>query len=384
MLTYKGIQFRLYPNLKQQEQIAQTIGCCRFVYNHFRASWEHTYTETGKGLTYKACANALPLLKGDVPFLKDVDSTALQKSVWSLADAYRRFYAKLGKYPRFKSKRNPVQSYTTAIQGKAQVFTNTVTNNRIKLPKLGWVKIRGSRVIEGRIIAATITRKASGRYLVSLKVEADVQPLPSTGQSVGVDLGITNFAILSSGEKMDNHRFTKAMRQKLAREQRKLSRRAEGAKRRGTPLHLAKNYEKQKRVVARLHEKVANQRKDFLHKRSTDLIKNHDRIVVEDLHAKGMLRNRKLASAISDVSWSMFVTQLTYKADWYGKQFIKVDRWFPSSQLCSSCGHHDGKKGLHVREWSCSACHTSHDRDINAAKNILQEGLRTAGAAGIA
>ncbi|GAK14585.1 mobile element protein [Geomicrobium sp. JCM 19039] len=183
---------------------------------------------------------------------------------------------------------------------------------------------------------------------------------------------------------MNNHRFTKAMRQKLAREQRKLSRRAEGAKRRGTPLHMAKNYQKQKRVVARLHEKVANQRKDFLHKLSTDLIKNHDAIVVEDLHAKGMLRNRKLASVISDVSWSMFVTQLTYKADWYGKQLIKVDRWFPSSQLCSSCGHHDGKKGLHVREWSCSACHTPHDRDINAAVNILQEGLRTAGAAGIA
>ncbi|GAK14586.1 mobile element protein [Geomicrobium sp. JCM 19039] len=201
MLTYKGIQFRLYPNLKQQEQIAQTIGCCRFVYNHFRASWEHTYTETGKGLSYMACANALPLLKVDFPFLKDVDSTSLQKSVRSLADAYQRYYAKLGKYPRFKSKRNPVQSYTTAIQGKAQIPTNTVTNTRIKLPKLGLVKVRGGRAIQGRIVSATITRKASGRYIVSLKIEADVQPLPSTGQSVGVDLGITDFAILSSGKK---------------------------------------------------------------------------------------------------------------------------------------------------------------------------------------
>ncbi|WP_429676865.1 RNA-guided endonuclease TnpB family protein [Bacillus mexicanus] len=191
-----------------------------------------------------------------------------------------------------------------------------------------------------------------------------------------MDLGITDFAILSTGKKVNNHRFTKRMEKKLKREQRKLSRRALLAKKKNIKLIDAKNYQKQKIKVARLHEKVKNQRQDFLHKLSTDLVKNHDVIVIEDLNTKGMLKNRKLSKAISDVSWSEFVSMLTYKAEWYGKSLVKIDKWFPSSQICSNCGHQDGPKPLHIRTWTCNNCDSVHDRDVNAAMNIKNEGLR--------
>ncbi len=200
--------------------------------------------------------------------------------------------------------------------------------------------------------------------------------LPKTNTAIGVDLGITDFAILSDGQKFDNHRFTSKMEKQLKREQRKLSRRALLAKQKGIDLFDAKNYQKQKRKVARLHEKVMNQRNDFLNKLSTEIIKNHDMICIEDLNTKGMLRNQKLAKSITDVSWSSFVTKLEYKAEWYGREIMKISRWFPSSQLCSECGHQDGKKSLDIRHWTCPNCHTHHDRDVNASKNILAEGLR--------
>ncbi|MDX1772355.1 MAG: RNA-guided endonuclease TnpB family protein, partial [Planococcaceae bacterium] len=194
---------------------------------------------------------------------------------------------------------------------------------------------------------------------------------------IGIDLGITNFAIFSDGRKIDNNKFTSKMEKKLRREQRKLSRRALNAKKKGVSLLDAKNYQKQKIKVARLHERIMNQRDDFLNKLSTDIIKNHDIVCIEDLNTKGMLRNHKLAKSISDVSWSAFVSKLEYKAKWYGKTIVKISRWFPSSQMCSDCGHKDGKKALEIREWTCSVCHAHHNRDINASKNILAEGLRT-------
>lgn len=204
----------------------------------------------------------------------------------------------------------------------------------------------------------------------------EITELPKVNSAIGIDLGITDFAILSDGQKIDNNKFTSKMKKKLKREQRKLSRRALIAKKNGISLFEAKNYQKQRRKVARLHEKVKNQRTDFLNKLSTEIIKNHDTICIEDLNTKGMLRNRKLAKSISDVSWSSFVTKLQYKANWYGREIIKVDKWFPSSQICSECGHKDGKKPLHIRDWTCPNCHTCHDRDINASKNILIEGIR--------
>lgn len=203
-----------------------------------------------------------------------------------------------------------------------------------------------------------------------------LQKLPKVNFAIGIDLGITDFAILSDGQKIDNNRFGSKMQKKLKREQGKLSRCALLEKKNSVNLFEEKNCQKQKRKVARLHEKIMNQRTDFLNKLSTDIIKNHDTICMESLNTKGMLRNHKLARNISDVSWSSFVAKLQYKADWYGREMIKIDKWFPSRQICSNCGHKDGKKPLNIRDWTCSSCHVYHDRDINANKNILTEGLR--------
>lgn len=301
-----------------------------------------------------------------------MDAIALQSSVKNLEDSFNRFFKKQNKAPRFKSKKNPTQSYTT----KNSNNRIQIKGNRIKLPKLKMVKFANSRDVNGRILRATISRKASGKYFVSLLVEEHIHEYENTNLSVGIDLGVKDFAILDNGTVYSNNRFTAKMAKKLAKEQRKLSRRYEQVKKEGKKLEDAKNYQKQRIKVARLHEKVSNQREDFLNKVSTIIIKNHDVICIEDLNTKGMLKNHSLAKSISDVSWSMFVSKLQYKADWYGRTVIKIDRWYPSSQVCSNCGHNDGKKPLNIREWECSNCHTHHDRDINASKNILAEGLR--------
>ncbi|MBY7144753.1 IS200/IS605 family element transposase accessory protein TnpB [Virgibacillus sp. NKC19-3] len=373
MRVHKGYKFRIYPNKEQEILISKTIGCSRFVFNHFLAQWNDVYKETGKGLTYHSCSAKLTQLKKELFWLKEVDSIAIQSSLKSLADSYSRFFKKQNKVPRFKSKKHKVQSYTT----KHTNGNIAIVGNRIKLPKLGLVRFAKSRDVQGRIFNATIRRNPSGNYFVSILAEVEVQPLEKTESSIGIDLGITDFAILSDGRKFDNHNFTSNMEMKLKREQRKLSRRALHAKKNGMNLLDGKNYQKQKIKVARLHERLMNQREDFLHKLSTEIIKNHDIICIEDLSIKGMLRNHKLAKSISDVSWSAFVTKLEYKAKWYGKTIVKISRWFPSSQVCSGCGHQDGKKSLEIRDWTCPVCHEHHDRDVNASKNILVEGLRT-------
>lgn len=372
MVINKAYKFRIYPNKEQETLIAKTIGCSRFVFNLFLTKWNDAYKETGQGLTYNTCSAELTQLKKELVWLNEVDSISLRSSLKNLADAFSRFFNKQNHAPCFKSKKNNVQSYTT----KHTIENIAIVGNKIKLPKLGLVRFAKSREVDGRILNATVRRNPSGKYFVSILVEVEVQSLKKTESSIGIDLGITDFAIFSDGRKIDNNKFTSKMGKKLKREQRKLSRRALIAKKNGFNLLDAKNYQKQKRKIARLHERVMNQRDDFLNKLSTEIIKNHDIICIENLNTKGMLRNHKLARSISDVSWSAFVTKLEYKATWYGKSIIKVSKWFPSSQICSDCGHQSGKKPLEIRSWTCPICHEHHDRDINASKNILAEGLR--------
>ena len=368
MVKQKTYKFRLYPNLEQKILFEKTFGCSRFIWNQMLADRIAHYEETGETLK-----NTPAQYKSQFPWLKEVDSLALANVQLNLNAAYKSFFRSKFGFPRFKLKKT-AQSYKT----NNQKGTIALLDGKVKLPKVGWVELKLHHQPKGLIKSATISKTATGKYYISILCEEEIVPLPKTNSNLGIDLGLENFAILSTGEKISNPKFLTSLSKKLAKEQKVLSRRGLLAKKRGMKLSESSNYQKQKLKVARLHEKIAHQRKDFLHKLSTNLIKNHDVICIEDLASRNLMKNHHLARAIGDVSWYEFVRQLHYKADWYGKKIVTISRWFPSSQLCSTCGENSGRKALSIREWTCESCGTHHDRDINASFNILKEGLSLA------
>lgn len=375
----KAYKVRLYPNEEQKVFFAKSFGCCRFIWNKMLSDKIKYYEKTKKTLRQYPAQ-----YKKEFEWLKEVESLALSRVERNLHQAYQSFFKQGTGFPKFK-KKGVRESYTT----NNQKGTVAVTGNSVKLPKIGHIKAVIDRPIVGLIKSATISKTATDKYYVSLLVETVVEPLQKTHSNIGIDLGLTDLITLSDNTKVANPKFLSKLEQKLAREQKILSKRRQVAKSKGRKLSESSNYQKQKLKVAEIYEKITNTRKDFLHKLSFNLVKNHDLIAVENLNVKGMVKNKNLAKSISDSSWSAFIAMLTYKAEWYDKEVVKIDRWFPSSKTCSHCQHKLATLPLSVRQWRCPSCKNINDRDINASINILNEGLRltsikTVGATGLA
>ena len=368
----KGYKYRIYPNEEQVIQIEKTFGCCRFVYNQLLAKKIDLYKNEQKSMSKTECNNYCNReLKKEYIWLKEVDKFALTNSIYNLDEAYKNFFRRVKQgndkvgFPKFKSKKNHYYSYKTN-------FTNNnikvdFDNNKVQLPKLKWVKCKLHRKFTGKILFVTISKTPSNKYFISFNVECEYDILPKNNNAVGIDLGIKDLLITSDGEVINNEKLTYKYEKKLAKLQRQFARKKKGSN----------NWNKQRIKIARLHEKITNIRKDNLHKISYTLVKENQFIFSEDLNIKGMVKNHNLAKSIHDCSWYELTRQISYKSEWNGRIYKKVNRYFPSSQLCNICNYKNtDTKNLSVRFWTCPQCGTLHDRDKNASINILNEGLR--------
>ena len=384
MKTHRGYRYRIYPTATQSVLIAQILGCCRFVYNHCLSLRKETYAREKRNVSQSECMRIVTALRHspETVWLAACDSMALQEAVKDLEKAYNNFIEKRAGYPKYRRRRSGDQTYRT----RNQSGVIRIGGNRINLPKLGPVKAKISRLPKGRILNATVTRAASGGYYVSLCVEEELTPKPNAGGEVGIDLGIKDFYTDSNGVKAPNNKYLRKYEKQLKREQRKLSRMIEAniagytKDRRPVwkkPLSECRNIQKQRIKTARIHEKIYNCRTDTMHKTALKLVNENQIIAAESLNIRGMVRNRRLAKAISDASWGRFLTILEYKAFEHGCRVIRIPAFYPSSQVCSDCGNKNPRvKDLSVRRWTCSKCGCIHDRDENAAVNILKAALK--------
>ncbi len=360
----KVYKFRIYPNKEQEILLSKHFGCSRFVYNYFLNERKEQYQKDNKSDNYYKQAKTLTELKKNEEYdwLKEVNSQSIQFALRNLDTAYDRFFRKLAQFPKFKSRKHK-NTFTIPQFGRLE-------NNKIFIPKFKeGIKVKlDNRKVEGKIGKMNITKTPTGKYYVSIFTEQTIEELPKTNKNCGIDLGLKDFVITSDGIKFKNNRYTKKYSRELKKAQQHLSRKEKGSN----------GFEKQKLKVAKIHEKIASCRLDTLHKVSKELVENYDLISIEDLNVKGMIKNHKLSKHIADVSWGNFVNLLNYKCDWYGKELVKVNRFYPSSKTCNSCGWINQNLKLSDRKWTCK-CGEELDRDINASKNILKEGLKIFG-----